>query len=219
MTWSMNLLVGCLCLGQVMPTSTSRIGIRAFKAESEMEIWGASSDIGPFRLLATYPIAAISGTLGPKRRDGDMQAPEGFYSINRFNPHSQFHLSLGLNYPNSSDRKLGNAGHLGKDIFIHGNQVSAGCLAMTDPVIDIIYRLASHAREQGQKAIPVSIFPCRMTSAKWFSLRKAYAQRSDLIRFWMTLLPGFTSFELDHRWHRPHVDRNGAYVWPDLGRR
>lgn len=198
------------------PTPAPRIGIRAFKEERQMEIWGADSDDGKFRLIAKYPIAAISGFLGPKRQEGDLQAPEGFYYINRFNPNSQFHLSLGLNYPNSSDRILGKAGHLGRDIFIHGNQVSAGCLAMTDPVIDVIYSLARHAREHGQRNIPVSIFPCRLTATNWEWLRREYANRPDLIRFWTTLVPAYGSFERTHKWPRPHVDKGGDYIWPQL---
>ena len=198
-----------------MPVDVPRIGIRAFKAEHLMEIWGAKSDRGPYRLLATFPIAAISGGLGPKRQEGDLQAPEGFYFIDRFNPKSAFHLSLGLNYPNSSDRKRGVNHHLGKDIFIHGNHVSAGCLAMTDPVIDVIYRLALHARDSGQRFIPATIFPCRMDAQNWRGLCQRYAARPDLIRFWSTLLPAYTNFERTHIWPRPHVDKQGNYYWPE----
>ena len=193
-----------------------RIAFRAFKAERQLEIWGAANERGPFRLLATYPIAAISGTLGPKRREGDMQAPEGFYRIDRFNPHSQFHLSLGLNYPNSSDRLRAGKDPLGRDIFIHGNQVSAGCLAMTDPVIDTIYGLALNARNHGQRAIPVSIFPCRMTDENWSALQTQYASQPDLIRFWSTLRPAYTAFEGTHMWPRPHVNARGDYAWPQF---
>jgi len=207
-----------LVLSQKKPVASRRIAIRAFKVERKMEIWGATKDKGPFHILATYPIAALSGELGPKRREGDLQAPEGFYYINRFNPHSQFHLSLGLNYPNSSDRKLSDPKHPGFDIFVHGNQVSAGCFAMTDPVIDVIYRLASHARDAGQRAIPVTIFPCRMTAENWALLQKQYSQRPDLIKFWSTLLPAYTSFEKNHIWPRPHVSKDGRYIWPELGR-
>jgi len=209
-----SVALGLLILSRKTPTAMPRIGIRVFKAEREMEIWGATNNHGPFRLLVKYPIAAMSGELGPKRREGDMQAPEGFYYINRFNPDSQFHLSLGLNYPNSSDRKLGDRTHLGSDIFIHGNHVSAGCLAMTDPVIDVIYRLASHARDEGESVIPVSIFPCKMNSTNWTSLRIQYAQRPDLIKFWSTLLPAYRSFERTRYWPRPHVAKSGYYSWP-----
>ncbi len=195
-----------------------RIGIRAFKMEGVMEIWGANTDRGPFRLLATYPIAAMSGQLGPKEREGDLQVPEGFYRIDRFNPHSLFHLSLGLNYPNSRDLRHADRGVAGKDIFIHGNHVSAGCLAMTDPVIDVIYRMAIYARDHGQKAIPVSIFPCRLTDANWAMLDRQFANRPELIRFWQTLTPGYLSFEKTHIWVRPKVSSQGDYVWNTLER-
>jgi murein L,D-transpeptidase YafK len=195
-----------------------RIGIRAFKQERILEVWGANTDKGPYSLLASYPIAAISGDVGPKRREGDMQVPEGFYYINRFNPNSQFHLSLGLNYPNSSDRKLGDRRNPGRDIFIHGNEVSAGCLAMTDPVIEVIYHMAEHARDAGQRAIPVSIFPCRMTAEKTAKLYTSYSSHPDLIAFWSTLQPGYDYFEQTHFWPRPHVDKAGYYTWPELKR-
>lgn len=195
-------------------TRMPRIGLRAFKAERQLEIWGAKNDRGPFRLIATYPIAALSGTLGPKEREGDLQAPEGFYRIVRFNPHSRFHLSLGLNYPNSSDHLRLGDGPLGEDIYIHGNQVSAGCLAMTDPIIDKIYALAGYARGHGQRAIPVSIFPCRMTDDNWAALQAQFAARPDLIRFWATLKPGYDAFEKSRIWVRPHVDKRGDYIWP-----
>ena len=188
--------------------------MRAFKLARRLEIWGARSEKQPLHLIAVYPIAALSGDLGPKRVEGDLQVPEGFYSINRFNPHSMFHLSLGLNYPNSSDQKKGSSSRLGRDIFIHGNHVSAGCLAMTDPLIDVIYSLAMHARERGQKRIPVTIFPCRMTTANWNYLCATYAGRQDLLKFWSSLVPAYSSFERNHIWPRPHVDKNGDYVWP-----
>jgi len=203
----------------VSPTVAPRlpvIAFRAFKAERELEIWGARSARGPYTKIATYRIAAMSGSLGPKLREGDLQVPEGFYRIDRFNPHSRFHLSLGLNYPNSSDRKRGQAGNLGEDIFIHGNHVSAGCMAMTDPIIEPIFKLALAAKSRGEKNIPVSVFPCRLTDSNWRKLNQEYATRPDLLAFWSSLRPGYLSFEQTRLWPRPHVDARGMYVWPDL---
>ena len=183
---------GWLALVLVSPmfqADPPRIGIRAFKLERQLEVWGSKSDRGPYRLLATYPIAAMSGVLGPKLKEGDMQVPEGFYVVNRFNPKSKYHLSLGLNYPNASDRKRGEGRNLGKDIFIHGKRVSAGCLAMTDPVIEVIYRQAIHARDAGQDSIPVAIFPARLNATNWKALRKQYASNAD-------------------------IDDDGDYIWP-----
>ena len=204
-----------IVIGGYRPTVAPFIAFRAFKSERILEVWGSNTETGPFRLLETYPIAAMSGRLGPKRIQGDLQVPEGFYRINRFNPHSRFHLSLGLNYPNSSDRKLSDRKHPGTDIFIHGNHVSAGCLAMTDPVIEVLYRQASYARENGQKNIPVTILPFRMTNANWVRMCKSYSNEPNLIRFWETLRPAYDRFETTHKWPRPHVNRQGYYIWPN----
>ncbi len=115
---------------------------RAFKDEKTLEIWGGSSQRGKLKLIKSYSVLAASGQSGPKRKEGDGQVPEGLYHIDRFNPQSSFHLSLGLNYPNASDRILSNHERPGSDIFIHGNAKSIGCLAMGDPAIEEIYTLA-----------------------------------------------------------------------------
>ena len=189
----------------------SRIGIRVYKAERELEVWGASTPASPYRLIASYPIAAASGNLGPKRREGDGQVPEGFYKVDRFNPNSQFHLSLGLNYPNQSDRLLGDKSHPGNDIFIHGSDVSIGCLAMTDPVIETVYGLAERAKSAGQEDIPVHIFPCRMTRKNMASL---YASSDAKLRkFWRTLQPGYDRFRWSRRFPVPGVGNMGYYSW------
>ena len=106
-----------------------------------------------------------SGTMGPKRMEGDYQVPEGFYHINEFNPNSNYHLSLGINYPNASDRILSDSLKPGGSIFIHGNCVSAGCIAITDEPIEELYVLASEAKNQGQEFIPVHIFPVRYSNS------------------------------------------------------
>gem|GEM_PF-5218353 len=148
--------------------------LRAFKDERTLEIWAADDPAKPMQWIKSYRIAAMSGDLGPKRREGDrqapegfyrIQAPEGFYRIDRFNPKSSYHLSLGLNYPNASDRILSDRDRPGSDIFIHGAEVSIGCLAMTDPMIQEIYVMAWDARQAGLKAIPVHIFPTRLDAA------------------------------------------------------
>jgi murein L,D-transpeptidase YafK len=88
---------------------------------------------------------------------------------------------------------------------------------MTDPVIDVIYRLAAHARNAGQKTIPVAIFPCRLDNANWQNLNRTYANRKDLLQFWASLAPAYSYFERTHDWPRPHVDQGGRYIWPELG--
>ncbi|RLD71441.1 MAG: hypothetical protein DRJ10_19455, partial [Bacteroidetes bacterium] len=92
-------------------TSKLRLYIRAFKQENKIELWAKNSSDKTYKLIKKYDICSTSGVIGPKRKQGDMQIPEGFYHINRFNPYSNFYLSLGLNYPNKSDRKLGVKGN------------------------------------------------------------------------------------------------------------
>jgi|GEM_PF-254911 len=184
---------------------------RAFKQESELEIWGKNEVEPTFRLLKTYPVCAKSGTLGPKRRQGDEQVPEGFYHLDRFNPRSQFYLSLGVNYPNASDRVRGDRGNLGGDIFIHGSCVTVGCLPMTDAGIKEIYLLALAAREAGQARIPVHIFPARLDEAGFAELKKRYPGQPELLRFWGDLKAGYDFFEDKKRLPKVRVDGSGRY--------
>jgi hypothetical protein len=112
-------------------------------------------------LFKTYKVCALAGTLGPKRMEGDYQVPEGFYYINEFNPRSNYFLSLGINYPNASDKVLSDSLRPGSAIFIHGSCVTVGCIPIRDEQIDELYILAAHAKDQGQDFIPVHIFPVR----------------------------------------------------------
>jgi murein L,D-transpeptidase YafK len=137
------------------------IYIRSFKYDSQLEVWVKQRPADSFRLFKVYPVCALAGSLGPKRMQGDFQVPEGFYYINEFNPNSNYYLSLGLNYPNASDRVLSDSIKPGGDIYIHGSCVTVGCIPITDQQIDELYVLAAYAREQGQHYIPVHIFPCR----------------------------------------------------------
>ena len=189
-----------------------RIFIRTIKQERVLELWGANTDAEPFRHLKTYPIAAMSGIEGPKRVQGDCQVPEGFYHIDRFNPNSAFHLSLGLNYPNQADRIRGDRVDPGGDIFIHGGAASIGCMAMTDPVIDEIYPLAVAARKAGQKKISVHIFPARMTFEAMKGLREAYAGDEDALSLWTQLQPGYDCFEATGKLPKYRIDAKGNYV-------
>jgi murein L,D-transpeptidase YafK len=135
------------------------IYIRSFKYDSRMEVWVRYNSNEKYQLFKNYKVCALAGTLGPKRMQGDYQVPEGFYYINEFNPRSNFHLSLGLNYPNASDRILGDSLQPGGDIYIHGKCVTSGCIPIMDQQIEELYILAAHAHAQGQDFIPVHIFP------------------------------------------------------------
>lgn len=182
----------------------AHIFLRAFKQEKELEIWGEAKS-GKMALLRTYPVAAASGGPGPKRREGDWQVPEGIYHVDRFNPHSMFHLSLGIDYPNRADRIRGDKKRPGGDIFIHGNQVSIGCLAMTDAKIDEIYSLATKAKG----TIPVHIFPCRMEGP---SYRELAAQHPEWSNFWAQLEPVYRAFEATRKVPAVRITRGGRYM-------
>lgn len=168
------------------------IMFRLVKTRVELEVWARNRGGGPFELLHAYPLAATSGTLGPKRRAGDYQVPEGFYEIDRFNPNSNFLLSLGLNYPNAADLALGEP-NPGGDIFIHGGAASIGCMPITDAGIEEVYLLASTARAAGQAVIPVHIFPFPLTEATL-----AKHAKSPHLTFWRGLMPGYAYFEKQH---------------------
>lgn len=137
------------------------IYLRSFKYDSQLEVWVKNEINDPFKLFKTYRVCALAGTLGPKRMEGDYQVPEGFYLIDEFNPQSNYYLSLGINYPNASDKILSDSLRPGSGIYIHGSCVTVGCIPITDQQIDELYILAAHAKDQGQDFIPVHIFPVR----------------------------------------------------------
>ena len=137
------------------------IYIRSFKYDSQLEVWVKDDIKDQFQLFKTYKVCALAGTLGPKRMEGDYQVPEGFYAINEFNPKSTYYLSLGINYPNVSDKILSVSLKPGSAIYIHGSCVTVGCIPIRDEQIDELYILAAYAKDQGQDFIPVHIFPIR----------------------------------------------------------
>lgn len=158
--------------------------IRIFKDFLLLELWLQEED-GGWNLLKTYVIAGMSGELGPKTKEGDEQAPEGFYRVTpeNLNPHSNFHLSFNIGYPNRFDRALGRTGSY---IMIHGGEESIGCFAMTDAVIEEIYTLVNEAFKAGVKTVPVQIYPFIMTPE-----RMKEQEESPHYEFWQHLLPGY----------------------------
>jgi murein L,D-transpeptidase YafK len=135
--------------------------IRSFKYDSQLEVWVKNTNKEPYKLFRTYRVCMQSGTMGPKRLEGDFQVPEGIYHIDDFNPNSNYHLSLGLNYPNASDRILSDSLRPGGEIYIHGSCVSVGCVALSDQDIEDVYIITSYARANGLEFIPVHVFPAR----------------------------------------------------------
>jgi murein L,D-transpeptidase YafK len=163
--------------------------IRAFKEEMELEVFVRDRATGKFRLFRTYPIAKSSGTLGPKLAEGDGQVPEGFYFVPpaALKPDSLYHLAFNLGYPNAYDRFHQRTG---SSIMVHGNEVSIGCLAMTDAKIEEIYTLCDAALHGGQPFFRVHVFPFRMTAE-----RLDQAAGNAWEPFWRNLKEGYDSFE------------------------
>jgi murein L,D-transpeptidase YafK len=187
------------------------IFIRWFKREAELEIWARHGEHA-FQLVARYPILKSSGGPGPKRRDGDRQVPEGVYRIDRFNPQSLYHLSLGLNYPNAADRVLSDPKKPGGDIFIHGKDVTIGCAPLGDPGIEEVYLAALDARDAGQAPIAVHIFPARMHGPAWAEFAAAEpARRPELTDFWAQLQPIYAAFEQRRVVPAITITREGRY--------
>ncbi|HMG35981.1 MAG TPA: L,D-transpeptidase family protein [Blastocatellia bacterium] len=195
-----------------LPYPPASIFVRVLKAERVLEVWAAPAPQQSYVLAMQYRLCATSGTVGPKRKQGDAQVPEGFYQINRFNPLSNFYLSLGLDYPNRSDEILGSRGKLGGDIFIHGGCATIGCMPITDDGIKELYLLAVEVRSNGQERIPVHIYPARLDNQGFEKLKRDYRTNPGLIQFWEQLKPGYDFFENHHRPPSVSVDQNGRYV-------
>ncbi len=183
------------CEAQLGDAFGCPVFIRIIKEERLLELWIQRQ--GSWALLKSYPIAGMSGTLGPKCREGDRQAPEGFYDVlpERMKPESKYHLAFNIGYPNAYDRSLGRTGSF---IMVHGSDSSAGCFAMTDAGIEEIYTLVHEAFLAGQKRVEVHIYPFAMTAA-----RMEQEQNSPHIDFWRSLLP---RWQLMQEHHAPALD-------------
>ena len=167
----------------------SPILVRLFKQEAELEVWKQDRS-GRFTLLKTYPICRWSGDLGPKVREGDRQAPEGFYSITpgQMNPQSAYYLSFNTGYPNAYDQALG---HTGSQLMVHGDCSSRGCYAMTDEQIMEIYALGRESFFGGQKAFQFQAYPFRMTP-----INMAKHRNNPNMPFWKMIKEGYDHFEV-----------------------
>lgn len=172
-----------------------RIYLRAFKTEKVVELWAKDISDSVFVNLGEIPICEISGTVGPKRRSHDLQVPEGFYRISDLNPFSKYYLSMQINYPNASDSIRGVKGHLGNLIFIHGECVSSGCLAITNDRIKELYLYCIEAYNSGQKEIGLAIYPARLNDKNYSKLVAGYKSDKDKISLWADLKKSYDLFE------------------------
>ncbi len=184
--------------------------LRVFKQERQVELWATSTRNGPMVLVKTYDICSASGEAGPKRKEGDLQVPEGFYEVPEFNAVSNYHLALKVSYPNASDRVRSDRVTPGGLIYLHGNCVSIGCIAIRDEPVEEVYLLALDAK---RKPVRLDSFPSRLTRAELQTSDSPHAA------FWKELLPGLEVFTRTHRPPAFTIDRkSGAYVVENTGK-
>lgn len=166
--------------------------VRIFKQESELEVWKADAS-GRYKLFKTYPMCRWSGKLGPKTKEGDRQAPEGFYHVSAgmLNPQSQYYVSFNLGYPNRLEAALG---YSGEALMVHGACSSSGCYAMTDQGVGEIYAIVQKALQSGQERFQVQAYPFRMTAENL-----ARHRGDPNMQFWLTLKEGYDQFAFSRR--------------------
>lgn len=192
-------------------TSSFDLFLRAFKKEQKLEVWAKNKSDDAFTLLKTYEFCATTGVLGPKRRSGDRQIPEGFYEVDLFNPQSQYLLSFRINYPNKSDLVFADKLNPGDNIFIHGHCVTIGCIPIGDENIQELYLIAAKAKSAGGK-INVHIFPTIMNDQNYKAINNEFGTDASLLAFWSWLKPGFDAFESSKKLPVISIEESGKYM-------
>lgn len=185
--------------------------LRAFKKEQKLEVWAKNKSDDIFTLLKTYEFCATTGMLGPKRRSGDRQIPEGFYEVDLFNPQSQYLLSFRINYPNKSDLVFADKLNPGDNIFIHGRCVTIGCIPIGDDNIQELYLLAAKAKSAGGK-INVHIFPTIMNDQNYKAINNEFGTDASLLAFWSWLKPVYDAFENSKKLPTVVIEDSGKYL-------
>ncbi len=188
------------------------IYLRAFKHDGILESWVKNKGDVKYKLFKTYAICATSGVLGPKRKEGDGQVPEGFYQIDLFNPKSDYYLSMRINYPNASDIVLKEGPNAGSAIMIHGECVTIGCLPMTNDKIKELYVLCLETKNR-RNPIYIDIFPAKFTPENITMLEKNYPKSK--LNFWKILKAGYDYFEEHHWLPRVNIDKKGNYFYEE----
>ena len=165
--------------------------IRIIKEDRQLELWKISKS-NVYEKIKTFDICAISGELGPKKKQGDRQGPEGFYDITpgQLNPYSAEYLSINTGYPNARDRAHG---YSGSALMIHGGCSSAGCYAITDSSMEELYASVRDAMKSGKNKIQLQIYPFRMTGWRMYTERK-----NPNYNFWSELKLGWDYFDSKH---------------------
>lgn len=200
-----------LLISKSINTSDFDLFLRALKQEKKLEIWAKNKHQATYKLIKIYDFCVLSGVLGPKRRSGDKQVPEGVYQVTNFNPQSDYHLSFKINYPNQSDLVLSDKKNPGSDIYIHGDCVSIGCIPLGNENIEELYLLAAKARNAG-RPIHVHIFPAHLDEHSYTTLKDNYKADKGLLSFWESLKPIYDSFEKSKKLPDISVDLGGKYV-------
>ncbi len=151
----MALVAGCSKFRTYNGPEVTRVIV--FKGDRTMHLMHDDS------VLKSYPIGLGFTPAGHKAFEGDGKTPEGEYVIDRRNPNSEFHLSVGISYPNDQDRAFArdSGKRPGGDIFIHGRpwkyrdggrDWTAGCIAVSNREIEEIYAMV-------RNGTPISIYP------------------------------------------------------------
>ncbi len=185
--------------------------LRGFKNEDLLELWVRPRSRRRYLHLKDYAICARSGGLGPKRRRGDLQVPEGYYRITAYNPASSYHLAMLISYPNRSDRLRKSGTDAGGNICIHGNCVTIGCIPLTDRWIEELYLICLDADRRNRRRVRVHLFPGRLAGPPWRRLQQRHAEKPGLIRFWRELKPGHDRFAGERIPPRIRFGRAGRY--------
>ncbi|MBA3664994.1 MAG: hypothetical protein H0W61_12400 [Bacteroidetes bacterium] len=185
------------------------VHLRNFKYEKQLELWARNKGDKEYKLIKIFNVCALSGELGPKRKEGDGQVPEGFYEVSWFNPMSDYHLGLKVNYPNQSDRIKSKGSRAGGDIMIHGNCVTIGCIPIENEPIEELYIACVEAKNNNNN-VSLEMYPCRFTSANWTALSNKASAKN--IKFWETLKPVYAFFEKNHRMPAVKVNKEGDYL-------
>lgn len=180
-----------------------KLYLRGFKKERKLEAWVSSG--GPFQLLRSYDFCNFSGVLGPKRRRGDGQIPEGLYTLDYYNPSSAYLLSMRVSYPNASDTKRTTGSSTGGDIYIHGGCATIGCIPITDDKIKELYTLAVMAKDASGANVPIHMFPFEMTQ------ENLAANGNTHTTFWKELEPFYSAFERNHMLPVGRIMADGRY--------
>jgi murein L,D-transpeptidase YafK len=185
--------------------------LRAFKKEEVLELWVQPRKQATFVHLKDYAVCQASGGPGPKRRQGDLQVPEGFYEITAYNPWSSFHLAMLVSYPNPSDAARKSGRDAGGNICIHGDCVTIGCLPLTDRWIEELYLVCLDTHTRTGRRVRVQLYPARLDEEGLAALEAAHPNDAALLGFWRELKSGHDLFEQSRIPPRVSFGPGGAY--------